>query len=205
MRHLLRLLLLLSAVATLCGAACSSDNNPSPTTPSGIPNVAGTWAGQYHIKSCTDTINGTPGTLCATIVDPPSGGTNINSTQPLQLMLTQKSDQVGGTLVFSGWVVQSVPVTGTVGTSGRVWLNGTIAITDPTCPTATGTFTLNGWVTDLNRQQNELTGSFGFTTRKKVSTSGCIFADLTAQSDTVDITKKPATSTTTTTTSTPVP
>jgi hypothetical protein len=168
-------------------AGCSDDNNTSPTTPTGIPKVAGTWSGQYHIKGCTDTVNGVPGTVCATVTDP-TGGTNAASTQPVQLMLTQQSDQVGGTLVFSGWYVQNVPVTGTIGTSGRLWLQGSIAITDPACPTTTGTFTLSTWFSDLNREQNEMVGTFNFTTRKRLS--ACLFADLSLQIDNVDIKRK---------------
>jgi len=197
MRHLLRLLLWTIAIGgTLGAASCGDDTNSTPTNPTGIPTVSGTWSGQYHIKTCTDTINGAAGTVCAGFLDP-AGGTNAASTQPVQLMLTQQNDQVGGTLVFSGWVVQSVPVTGTIGSSGRLWLQGTIAITDPLCPTATGTFTLNGWFSDLNRERNEMIGQFGFTTKKKLS--ACLFSDLNMQADTVDIKSKPAGSTTTTT------
>ncbi len=190
-------------LATVCGtlgiAGCSDDSdNKSPTTPTGIPNVAGTWSGTYHIKQCTDTVNGAPGTLCATVTDP-AGGINTASTQPVQLVLSQQNDQVGGTLVFSGWYAQSVPVTGTIGSSGRLWLQGTIGVTDPACPTTTGTFTLSTWFSDLNREQNEMVGSFGFTTKKRLS--ACLFADVNVSIDTVDITKKATTSTTTTTTS----
>jgi hypothetical protein len=174
-------------------SSCGDDKTGSTTAPTGIPNVAGTWTGQYHIKACSDTINGAPGTVCAGFVDPGSGAANANSTQPMQLMLTQTSDQVGGTLVFSGWYVQNVPVTGTIGTSGRLWLQGTLAISDPTCPTASGMFVLSGWITDLNREQNELVGGFNFTTKRKLS--ACLFSDLTVQTDTVDIKKKAATST----------
>jgi hypothetical protein len=185
LRHLV--LLTLCGGMTIGASACSSDTTNSPTTPTGIPNVAGTWTGQYHIKACTDTVNGTPGTVCAAVVDT-GGTTTAASTQPLQLVLTQQSDQVGGTLTFSGWYAQSVPVTGTIGTSGRLWLQGTLRLTDPACPTMTGTFTLSGWVTDLNRQQNELIGGFNFTTKKRLT--ACLFADLSVQTDTVDITRK---------------
>ena len=185
----------LAALCVIVGgvSGCSSDDNKSPTTPTGIPNVAGTWSGTYHIKQCTDTVNGAPGTLCATVTDPATG-TNTASTQPVQLVLSQQNDQVGGTLVFSGWYAQSVPVTGTIGSSGRLWLQGTIAVTDPACPTATGTFTLGTWFSDLNRQQNEMIGSFNFTTKKRLS--ACLFADLNVTIDTVDITKKASTTTT---------
>lgn len=169
------------------GVACSSNTNTSPTTPTGIPGVAGTWTGQYHIKACTDTVNGTPGTVCTAVLDTGTITTPA-STQPMLLVLTQQSDQVGGTLTFSGWYAQSVPVTGTIGTSGRLWLQGTLAFTDPACPTTTATFTLSGWVTDLNRQQNEMIGGFNFTTKKRLT--ACVFADLNVQTDTVDITRK---------------
>jgi hypothetical protein len=180
-------------VALVGVAGCSGDNNTSPTTPTGIPSVAGTWTGKYHVKACTDTINGAAGTVCATVLDPATG-TNAASTQPVQLMLTQQGDQVGGTLIFTGWYVQNVPVTGTIGTSGRLWLQGTIAVTDPACPTTTGTFTLSTWFTDLNREQNEMIGGFNFTTKKRLS--ACLFADLNVQTDTVDISRKASTTTT---------
>ena len=194
-----RAILLAALCGTLGMSACSDDSNKSPTTPTGIPNVAGTWTGTYHIKQCTDTVNGTPGTLCAAVTDP-AGGTNTASTQPVQLVLSQQNDQVGGTLVFSGWYAQSVPVTGTIGTSGRLWLQGTIALTDPLCPNATtGTFTLGTWFSDLTRQQSEMIGGFTFTTKKKVS--ACIFADLSVNIDTVDVTRKATITTTSTSTS----
>jgi len=191
----------LAALCVIFGgiSGCSDDAKTSPTTPTGIPNVAGSWAGTYHIKQCTDTVNGAAGTLCATVTDPATG-TNTASTQPVQLVLSQQNDQVGGTLVFSGWYAQSVPVTGTIGSSGRLWLQGTIAVTDPACPTTTGTFTLGTWFSDLNREQNEMIGGFNFTTKKRLSTSACLFADLNVTIDTVDITKKASTTTTTTTT-----
>ena len=192
-----RAIILATLGVTLGFSGCSDDSNTSPTTPTGIPNVAGTWTGTYHIKQCTDTVSGTPGTLCATVTDP-AGGTNTASTQPVQLVLSQQNDQVGGTLVFSGWYAQSVPVTGTIGTSGRLWLQGTIALTDPLCPAATGAFTLGTWFSDLTRQQNEMIGGFTFTTKKKVS--ACIFADLSVNIDTIDITRKASTTTTSTST-----
>jgi hypothetical protein len=195
-----RLLFLLCA--TLClgllVAGCSDDSDTSPTTPTGIPNVSGTWTGTYHIKQCTDTVNGAPGTLCSTVTDPATGGTNTASTQPVQLMLTQQNDQVGGTLVFSGWYAQSVPVTGTIGSSGRLWLQGTIAVSDPACPTTTGTFSMGTWFTDLNRERNAMVGSFNFTTKRRLS--ACLFSDLTVQIDTVSIALKVPTSTTPATT-----
>jgi hypothetical protein len=201
MRYLfLRRSLLGLLVVALCGiAGCSSDDNTSPTAPTGIPNVAGTWAGQYHIKACTDTVNGTPGTVCAGFLDP-TGGTNAASTQPVQVMLTQQNDQVGGTLVFSGWFVQSVPLTGTVGTSGRVWLQGSGTFTDPACPTTTGKVAVSGWITDLNREQTQLTGVFNFTGDKRLS--ACVFDNLSVQTDTVVVTRAPSSTTTTTGTTT---
>src|SRR5690349_13274955 len=153
--RLWRVLAIILACAALISTQACSDNKTSPTTPTGIPNVAGTWTGTYHIKTCTDTVNGTPGTTCAAVTDP-VGGTNAASKQPVQLVLTQQNDQVGGTLVFSGWYVQSVPVTGTIGSSGRLWLQGTVQTTDTACPTTIMTFTLGTWFSDLNREQNEM-------------------------------------------------
>jgi hypothetical protein len=190
-------------VAGLCvsGSACS--DSVTPTNPSGIPNVAGTWSGTYHIKTCTDTINSATstinsgtGTLCATVVDS-SSATNPASTQPVQLTLTQQKDQLTGTLSFSGWYVLNVPVTGSIVTSGRVYLQGSGTITDTGCPTTTGTFTLSTWVSDLNRPQDGLTGVFTFAANKRLN--ACVFDNLTMQADTVVITRKPSSSSTTTT------
>jgi hypothetical protein len=180
--------------AAIAAAACSSDDTKSPTAPTGIPTVAGTWAGQYHIKNCTDTVNGVPGTLCATVTDS-STATTPASTQPLQLTLTQQGDQVGGTLAFTGWYVQNVPVTGTIGTSGRLWLTGALTFTDPACPTTTGRVTVSAWVTDLNRERNELIGAFTLTGNRRLS--ACLFSNVAVDADTVDITRKAVTTTTT--------
>jgi hypothetical protein len=188
MRATHRLLpLLLSCGIALAAVSCSDDENKNPTTPTGIPTVSGTWSGTYHVKTCTDTVNGAAGTLCATVLD--TGTTTNNaSTQPLQVTLTQQSDQVGGTVAFTGWLAQSVPVTGTVGSSGRVWLQGAVAFTDAACPAVTGTVTVSGWITDLNREQNELIGAFNLTGLRKMS--ACLFANVTVSADTVDIKKK---------------
>jgi hypothetical protein len=84
--------------------------------------------------------------------------------------------------------VQTVPVTGTIGTSGRIWLQGTVAFTDTACPAVTGTVTLSGWVTDLNREQNEAIGVFTVTGLRKMS--ACLFANINVSADGVDIKKK---------------
>jgi len=166
-------------------SACS--DSVTPTNPTGVPNVAGVWSGTYHIKSCTDTINGAPGTLCATVTDSTTATTPA-STQPVQLTLTQQKDQLTGTLAFTGWYVVNVAVTGTVVTSGRVHLEGNAAFTDTACPTTTGHFTLSVWTSDLNRSQNGMIGEFSFTGNKRLS--ACLFSDLAVTADTVDISRK---------------
>lgn len=185
--------------AAIGAPACSSDTGNSPTTPTGIPTVAGTWAGQYHVKTCTDTVNGAPGTLCASVTDATTTtltGTPAASTQPVQLTITQQGDQVSGTLAFTGWYVQSVPVTGTIGTSGRLWLQGTITVTDPACPTAAGKAAVSAWVTDLNRAQSGMIGGFTLAATRRLS--ACLFANVAMEADTVDIARKAATTTPTT-------
>jgi hypothetical protein len=185
----LRAILLLTLLGGLAIAStsCGDDENKSPTTPTGIPTISGSWAGTYHIKTCTDTVNGAAGTLCATVLDTTTT-TNTASTQPVQVVLTQQNDQVGGTVTFSGWYVQTVPVTGTVGSSGRIWLQGTVAFSDTACPAVTGTVSLSGWVTDLNREQNEAIGVFNLTGLRKMS--ACLFANISVTADSVDIKKK---------------
>jgi hypothetical protein len=169
-------------------AGCSDDDeNKSPTNPTGIPVVSGSWSGTYHVKTCTDTVNGAAGTLCATVLDPATGPTPA-STQPIAMTLTQQSDQVGGTVTFSGWYLQTVPVTGTIGTSGRLWLQGTVTFTDPACPAVTGPVTLSGWVTDLNRERNEVIGVFNISGLRKLS--ACTFANINVSADAADLTKK---------------
>ena len=168
-------------------ASCSDDENKTPTNPTGIPTVSGTWTGTYHIKTCTDTVNGAAGTLCATVLDTTTT-TNTSSTQPVTVTLTQQNDQVGGTVAFSNWYVQTVPVTGTIGTSGRLWLQGSVTFTDPACPTVTGSVALSAWVTDLNRERNEFIGVFNITGLRKMS--ACLFANITVSADSVDVIKK---------------
>jgi hypothetical protein len=181
-------LVLALGASILATASCSNDDeNKTPTSPTGIPTVSGTWSGTYHIKTCTDTVNGAAGTLCATVLDTATT-TTAASTQPLTVTLTQNNDQVGGTVAFSNWYLQTIPVTGTIGSSGRLWLQGSVAFTDPLCPAVTGTATLSAWVTDLNRERNELIGVFNITGLRKMS--ACLFANITVTADSVDITKK---------------
>ncbi len=171
-------------------AACSND--VTPTNPTGIPSVAGTWAGTYHVKSCSDTINGAPGPVCPSLVDSPEA-TNPASTQPVQVTITQQQDQLTGTLAFSGWYVLNVPVSGRVDVSGRVWLQGSGTIADSGCPTTSGTFSVSGWVADLNRSHDGMSGVFTLSGTKRLS--ACLFSNYTLQADGVLINLKGSTST----------
>ncbi len=68
-------------------ASCSDD--VTPTNPTGLPQVAGTWTGTYRIASCTDTLNGAPGTLCASL----TSATAVRP--PMMLTLQQTGRQIG--------------------------------------------------------------------------------------------------------------
>ncbi len=178
-------------------AGCSSD--VTPTNPTGTPSVAGTWAGTYHVKSCTDTINGAPGTVCPSLVDSPDAP-NPASTQPVQVTITQQQDQLTGTLAFSGWYVLNVPVTGRVDVSGRMWLQGSGTISDAGCPTTSGQFSVSGWVSDLNRSHDGMSGVFTLSGTKRLS--ACLFSNYTLQADGVLINLKGSSSTPTSPTTT---
>lgn len=170
--------------ALMFTASCS--DSETPTNPSGVAQVAGTWTGTFRIAACTATVNGEPGTFCNNLV-----GTAA-STQPITLSLQQTDDQVVGNIQFTGWYVRSVVVTGIVQTGGAVILEGTTTWTEPPCATATtpipGRLTLSLWNSFVNRTSNGMTGDFRLTATTR--TTPCAFGDVAITADTLTLTRR---------------
>lgn len=170
--------------ALIFTASCSDD--VTPTNPTGLPQVAGTWTGTYRIASCTDTLNGAPGTLCASL----TSATAVRP--PMTLTLQQTEDRLVGNIVFSGWYVRSMVVTGLVQAGGAVLIEGNATFTEPACPTATtqvpGRLTLSAWNTVVNRTSDGMTGDFRLTATTR--TVSCAFGEVTIQADTLQLTKQ---------------
>lgn len=170
--------------ALIFTASCS--DSETPTNPSGLAQVAGTWSGTFRIAACTDTLNGAPGTLCTNL----TGATAPN--QPITLSLQQTNEQVIGNIQFTGWYVRSLVVTGIVNEGGQVILEGTTTWTEPACPTATtqvpGRLTITLWNSLVNRTSDGMTGDFRLsgTTR----TAPCAFGEVAIQADTLQLTKR---------------
>jgi hypothetical protein len=182
LRQLLGLAALIPALTLT--ASCSDD--VTPTNPSGVAQVAGTWTGNFRIASCTDTLNGAPGTLCTTLTSPTA------PRQPITLSLQQTDDRVVGNLSFTGWYVRSLVVTGIVQPGGAVILEGTATWTEPACPTATtpvpGRLTLSLWNSLVNRTSDGMTGDFRLTATTR--TMPCAFGEVSIQADTLTLTKQ---------------
>jgi hypothetical protein len=182
LRHLLGLAALIPALTLT--ASCS--DSETPTNPSGVAQVAGTWTGNFRIAACTDTLNGAPGTLCASL----TGATA--PLQPITLTLQQTDDRVVGNIVFSGWYVRSLVVTGIVQPGGAVILEGTTTWTEAVCQTATtpvpGRLTLSLWNSLVNRTSDGMTGDFRLTGTTR--TAPCAFGEVTITADTLTLTKQ---------------
>jgi hypothetical protein len=182
----LRQLLGLAALIPALSFSASCSDSETPTNPSGVAQVAGTWTGNFRIGSCTDTLNGAPGTFCANLVGPSA------PRQPITLSLQQTDRQVIGNIQFSGWYVRSVVVTGVVQEGGAVLLEGTTTWTEPVCPTATtpvsGRLTLSLWNTIVNRTSDGMSGEFRMTATTR--TTPCAFGEVSIQADTVQLTRQ---------------
>jgi hypothetical protein len=167
-------------------ASCS--DSETPTNPSGVAQIAGTWTGNFRISSCTDTLNGAPGTFCSNL----NVGGPSPVIQPMTLTLTQTDRQVIGNIQFTGWYVRQLVVTGTVQEGGALLLEGTTTWTEPVCSTATtqvpGRLTLTLWNAIVNRTSDGLTGDFRLagTTR----TTPCAFGEVSITADTLQLTKR---------------
>jgi hypothetical protein len=182
----LRQLLGLAALIPALSFTASCSDSETPTNPSGVAQVAGTWTGNFRIASCTDTLNGAPGTLCANLT-----GTAV-ARQPITLALQQTDDKVVGNIQFTGWYVRSLVVTGIVQAGGAVILEGTTTWTEPVCPTATtpvpGRLTLTLWNSLVNRTSDGMTGDFRLTGTTR--TTACAFGEVSIQADTLTLTKQ---------------
>jgi hypothetical protein len=181
-----RQLLGLAALIPALTFTASCSDSETPTNPSGVAQVAGTWTGNFRIAACTDTVNGVPGTLCTNL----TGATAPR--QPIALSLQQTDDRVVGNIQFTGWFVRSLVVTGVVQPGGAVLLEGTTTWTEAVCPTATtqipGRLTLTLWNTLVNRTSDGMTGDFRLTGTTR--TTPCAFGDVAIQADTLTLTKQ---------------
>jgi hypothetical protein len=182
---LIRLLGLAALLPALSFTASCSDDE-TPTNPSGVARVAGTWTGNFRIAACTDTLNGAPGTFCTNLLGPSA------PRQPITLALQQTDNQVVGNIQFTGWYARSVVVTGIVQEGGAVILEGTASWTEPVCPTATtpvpGRLTISLWNTLVNRTSDGMSGDFRLTATTR--TVACAFGDVSIQADTLTLTKQ---------------
>lgn len=170
--------------ALIFTASCS--DSETPTNPSGVPQVAGTWTGTFRIAACTATLNGEPSTFCNNL----TGAAAPN--QPITVSLQQTDDQVVGNVQFTGWYVRSVVVTGVVQAGGAVILEGTTTWTEPACSTSTtpvpGRLTLSLWNSLVNRTSDGMTGDFRLTGTTR--TTPCAFGEVSIQADTLQLTKR---------------
>jgi hypothetical protein len=182
---LIRLIGLTALLPGLLFTGSCSDSE-TPTNPSGVAQVAGTWTGNFRIAACTDTLNGDPGTFCAPLLGAAA------PRQPITLALQQTDDKVVGNIQFSGWYVRSLVVTGLVQAGGAVLLEGTTTWTEPACPTVVtpvpGKLTVTLWNTLVNRTSDGMSGDFRLTATTR--TAPCAFGEVAIQADTLQLTKQ---------------
>jgi len=183
MRQVLGLAALIPAL--IFTASCS--DSETPTNPSGVAQIAGTWTGTFRVAACGHTLSGDPTTFCNTLI-----GATAPTTQPITLTLQQTGDQVVGNIAFSGFVTRSVVVTGVVQPGGALNLTGTTTWTEPVCPTAPvpvpGQLTISLWNSLVNRTSDGMTGDFRVTATTRVTP--CAFGELSIQADTLQLTKR---------------
>lgn len=170
--------IVLLAWFALSTSSCGDDK--TPTNPSGVPNAAGVFTGTYRIKSCTDLVNGTAGTMCASL---------LATTAPLRLSLQQTNDQLVGNIQFSGWYVRSLIVNGTITPEGVILMNGQTTWVETGCPAITNQLIVNPFSATLNRALDGMTGDFRFVGSARVGTTGCVFAQVTMEADTLTLAK----------------
>jgi hypothetical protein len=171
--------------ALIFTASCS--DSETPTNPSGVAQIAGTWTGTFRIAACGHTLSGDPGTACNTLI-----GATAPTSQPITLTLQQTGDQVVGNIAFTGWYSRQVVVTGMVQPGGALNLQGTTTWTEVVCPTATtqvpGQLTVSLWNSLVNRTSDGMTGDFRVTATTR--TPACAFGELSIQADTLQLTKR---------------
>jgi len=115
-----------------------------------VPDVEGTWAGQYRTVGCTRTSGGGPSS-CRFVV---------GAVFPFGAVLRQVGEDVSGTLdlpTTSGRPFESGPVRGRVDPSGALTLEGTTYSVDLTHQ---GETTLSDWDTTLDGATGVMTGRF---------------------------------------------
>jgi hypothetical protein len=160
-------------------SACGSDSD-SPTQPSNIIQVAGTWTGTYLVTRCTEPPLlplGAP--VCNSLVPVPG---TTGTPQPLTFRLTQNDTVLGGTMTFTGWLGTTgltVPLTGSIEKGGAFLLQATQNTNDPACPALTIRTTLSNFTATINRDRNAMTlGTFQLVTSRRAGTTGCVYYDV---------------------------
>jgi hypothetical protein len=157
-------LLLLAGSASDCGSTV-------PSSPTGPPNFAGNWTGQYLITQCVD-INQpglTPLGLCASML----------RTLSYRFSLSETGATVVGTYTFVSPLF-NCPCGGNYGTfdmSGAVAADGTLTISAAGAPPATGleaamTFKLN--LTASSTLSGDLAGALTLGGVQRATFSGSI-------------------------------
>jgi hypothetical protein len=113
------------------------------------PDFAGTWTGARRVTAC---VHPRP-EICAASYP-------TNSVVTTMIVLTQARDRVTGTLRLSPPLASpSSAVTGTIGDSGRLTLDGTI-ISTPASGATTTLGTIVDWRTEIDSTTGVLRGSF---------------------------------------------
>ena len=171
-------------LALIAAAASSCGEDEMPTNPSGVPNVAGVYAGTYRIRTCTETAS-VASNVCGPLIG--AGPT----TQPLQLSMQQINDQLVGNVQFSGWFTRSIILNGTISRDGGIIMSGTTPFVDPACPAVTtNTVSVNPFTATVTRGSDGMNGDFRFIGSARISPTTCVFAEVTIDADSVTLTKK---------------
>jgi hypothetical protein len=179
----------------MMASACGSDND-SPTTPSDTPNVAGTWTGTYHVKTCADSP-----LVPATALACPTLLAATAPMQPVTFVLTQKDTALTGSITFGGWLSTTtttgtgataittttgltLPVTGLIDRGGTLLLQATNSATDVACPGVLMPTTVTNLNITLNLAKNGMTlGTFQLSTSRRVSTTTCALNTIAIEAD----------------------
>lgn len=115
-----------------------------------VPDVDGTWTGEYRIVACERTSGGGPSS-CRFV---------IGAVFPFGAVLRQIGEDVSGTLDLrtnDGQPFESGPIRGRVDPSGALTLEGTTYAVDPTHRSET---ILSDWNTTLDGATGVMTGRF---------------------------------------------
>lgn len=183
-------LMCLAMMATACGS-----DSDSPTQPTNVPPVAGTWRGTYQVRTCTEPpLLPVGASVCSSLIAPPG---TTGTPQPVQFTLAQNETVLSGTITFGGWLGSgtqapapapvtgvTVPLTGLVDRGGTILLQASQNTNDPACPNATIRTVLTTLNATVNRDRNGMQlGTFQLTTSRRVGTTGCNYYEVAISAD----------------------